>query len=325
MTGRPLAPHAAERIRMPWVAGEFYPTTAERVRKVVRELFAETRWLAGDAARLSPELPTGLLVPHAGLVYSGVVAAAGWARLDARAAVAGGAARAGDARAAVAGGGARAPVVVILGTNHGASWLRGVAASSAAAWRTPCGDVSVDAELSEAIVELGPPFSTDDDAHEREHSIEVQLPLLHEVAPGASIVPLAVSAGTGHPAIAAGRRLGELLARRRSDGTPIVLAISSDMAHYPPAEACEEVTEALWPPIRTVDAVGLASREIALHGARIPGLVCGMCGIQPTVLGLAALRAMGATAGVRIAAATSADADGPRDRTVGYLAVAFNA
>jgi AmmeMemoRadiSam system protein B len=300
---------------MPWVAGEFYPATADRVRKVVRELFAETRWLAGDAARLSPELPAGLLVPHAGLVYSGVVAAAGWARLDARGAVAAGA----------AGGEARAPIVVILGTNHGAGWLQGVAASSAAAWRMPGGDVQVDEELVAAIIDLGPPFIVDDDAHEREHSIEVQLPLLREVAPGASIVPLAVSAGTGHPAIAAGRRLGELLASRRAAGTPIVLAISSDMAHYPPAEACEEVTEALWPTIRTLDAVGVASREIAVRSARIPGLVCGMCGIQPTVLGLAALRAMGATTGVRIAAATSADADGPRDRTVGYLAVAFDA
>ena len=311
MTGRPPAPGVGAGVRMPSVAGEFYPAAGDRVSRVVRDLFAETRWLAGDAARLSPERPTGLLVPHAGLVYSGVVAAAGWARLDAR----------GD----VAGDTARAPLVVILGTNHGAGWLQGVAASSAAAWRTPCGDVPVDEELVAAIVDLGPPFMVDEDAHEREHSIEVQLPLLHEVAPRASIVPLAVSAGTGHPAIAAGRRLGELLARRRADGAPIVLAISSDMAHYPPVEACEEVTEALWPPIRTLDAVGLASREIALRNARIPGLVCGMCGIQPTVLGLAALRALGATAGVRIAAATSADADGPRDRTVGYLAVAFTA
>jgi len=246
MTGRPLVPAVAARVRLPSVAGEFYPAAAERVSKLVRELFGETRWLAGEAARLSPKLPTGLLVPHAGLVYSGVVAAAGWARLD--------------ARGGVAGGAARAPVVVILGTNHGAGWLQGVAASSAAAWRTPCGDIPVDAELVAAIVDLGPPFIVDDDAHEREHSIEVQLPLLHEMAPGSSIVPLAVSAGTGHPAIAAGRRLGELLASRRAAGTPIVLAISSDMAHYPPAEACEEVTEALWPPIRTLDAVGLASR-----------------------------------------------------------------
>ena len=50
-----------------------------------------------------------------------------------------------------------------------------------------------------------------------------------------------------------------------------------------------------------------------------------MCGIEPAVLGLAALRAMGATAGVRLAAATSADAGGPTDRTVGYLAARFDA
>jgi AmmeMemoRadiSam system protein B len=96
------------------------------------------------------------------------------------------------------------------------------------------------------------------------------------------------------------------------------------MAHYPVDDACEEVTDALLPSIKDVDPAGLAAREIAVRNARIPGLVCGMCGIQPAVMGLAALRAMGATAGMRIAASTSADADGPRDRTVGYLAVAFN-
>jgi AmmeMemoRadiSam system protein B len=309
VTGRPTGSGVDACVRMPSVAGEFYPAAADRLGRVVRDLFAETRWLAGDVARLPADKPTGLLVPHAGLVYSGVVAAAGWARL---------------AGGGPAGGSSRPPVVVILGTNHGAGWLQGVAASSATAWRTPSGDVPVDEVLGAAIVALGPPFEVDDDAHEREHSIEVQLPLLQAVVPGASIVPLAVSAGTGHAAISAGRRLGELLASRRAGGAPIVLVISSDMAHYPPVRACEEVTEALWPPIRTLDAVGLASREIALHSARIPGLVCGMCGIQPTVLGLAALRAMGATAGVRIAAATSADADGPSNRTVGYLAVAFN-
>jgi AmmeMemoRadiSam system protein B len=276
---------------------------------MVRELFAETRWLPGDPSRPRPVRPIGLLVPHAGLVYSGVIAAAGWSRLDSPAA---------DGRRD-----SRAPIVVFLGTNHGAGWLQGVAVSAAAAWRTPRGDLPVDEDLRAAIVDLGPPFLTDEDAHEHEHSIEVQLPLLQEIAPAASIVPLAVSAGIGHPAIEAGRCLGQLLARRRATGSPIVVAISSDMAHYPLDAACAEVTEALLPPIRTLDPAGLAAREIAIRGARIPGLVCGMCGIQPAVLGLAALRSMGATAGVRIAAATSADADGPRDRTVGYLAVAF--
>jgi hypothetical protein len=305
MTVRRPVSGLAGQVRSPSVAGEFYPASTERLRSMVRELLAETRWLPGDAVHPSVVRPTGLLVPHAGLVYSGVIAAAAWARLAMPSGPAG-------------------PTIVILGTNHRAGWLQGVAASGAAAWQTPLGAVAVDHELTAAVVGLGPPFGLDDEAHDGEHSIEVQLPLLQEVAPRAAIVPLAVSAGTGHPAIEAGRRLGELLARRSAAGRPVVLVISSDMAHYPVDDACEEVTDALLPSIRDVDPAGLAAREIAVRNARIPGLVCGMCGIQPAVLGLAALRAMGATAGMRIAASTSADADGPRDRTVGYLAVAFN-
>ena len=165
----------------------------------------------------------------------------------------------------------------------------------------------------------------DRDAHRGEHSLEVQLPLLDAVAPGARIVPLAVSAGTGRRAIEAGERLGRLLATRRSAGDRIVLAISSDMAHYPPADACARATEMLLPAILGLDPASLAALEEDLRQARIRGLACGMCGIEPAVVGLAALRAMGATAGTALAASTSADAGGPRDRTVGYLAARFDA
>ncbi len=165
----------------------------------------------------------------------------------------------------------------------------------------------------------------DRDAHRGEHSLEVQLPLLVAVAPGARIVPLAVSAGTGRRAIEAGERLGRLLAARRAAGDRIVLAISSDMAHYPPADACARATEALLPAILGLDAARLAALEEDMRVAGIRGLACGMCGIEPAVLGLAALRAMGATAGTVLAASTSADAGGPPDRTVGYLAVRFDA
>lgn len=310
MTGRTVANGPPGGIRAPAVAGEFYPAAPERLRSMVRELVDEVRWLPGHTTQPSADPPIGIVVPHAGLIYSGVVAAAGWAYLGA-----------GSRDSRFAGG---AQTVVLLGTNHRAGWLEGVAASRAANWRTPLGDIPVDRTLSAAIIELGPPFGVDDEAHDGEHSIEVQLPLVQETLPGASIVPLAVSAGIGHAAIDAGRRLGALLGRWRAGGVPVALAISTDMAHYPPDDACEEVTEALLPSIREIDPAGLAAREIAIRGARIPGLVCGMCGIQPAVLGLAALRAMGATTGLRIAAATSAAADGPRDRTVGYLTVAFS-
>jgi len=296
-------------VRPPAVAGAFYPAEPGLLGALTDELLEEAGRLARTADLLDRPVdqpPLGLLIPHAGLVYSGVVAAAGLRLV-----------------------GTTWPdtplTVVILGTNHGAAWLAGVASWGAGAWRTPFGDVRVDAELAGAILELGAPFILDRKAHFGEHSIEVQLPLLQVIAPQARIVPLTVATGTGQGAIEAGAALGELLARRRAAGQRVVLAISSDMAHYPASRTCAQVTDDLLPLIQGVDPWALAATEHALLERAVPGLVCGMCGIEPAVLGLAALRALGATRGVRLAAATSADAGGPSDRTVGYLAVGFSA
>jgi len=297
-------------VRAPAVAGSFYPGTKAGLTPLVHALFAA-------AARLPParvaggshDGPIGILVPHAGLAYSGVPAAAAWAciGLDGR------------------GAGQPGPLVVLLGTNHVAGWLDGVGAWDGGAWETPAGEVDVDEALVADILALGAPFRPDRDAHRGEHSLEVQLPLLAAAAPGARIAPLAISAGTGAGAVAAGARLGGLLAARRAAGDRVVLVISSDMAHYPPADACARASEVLLPAIAAVDAAGLARRERDLRKAGIRGLACGMCGIEPAVLGLAALRAMGAAVGTPLAMATSADAGGPADRTVGYLAARFDA
>jgi AmmeMemoRadiSam system protein B len=314
-------------IRQPAVAGTFYPAEPDRLADLVGGLLAEagrrTAEAVGDlgARERQPAFgrqPTdrpllGILVPHAGLVYSGVIAAAGWRLLAAG----------NDGPRSAARLGAPPTTVVLLGTNHAAAWLDGVGAWEAGAWRTPLGDLGVDADLARAILALGDPFVIDRAAHTGEHSIEVQLPILRAVMPQTRIVPLAVATGTGPDAIAAGGRLGALLAARRARGERIGLAISSDMAHYPPAIACARTTSELLPSMLALDATALAHAEGALRRAGIPGLACGMCGIEPAVLGLAALRAMGAARGLPLAAATSADAGGPPDRTVGYLAVGF--
>ena len=313
-------------VRPAAVAGMFYPAARSELQDLVDRLFAAAARLPDVRADTTAArgLPTGILVPHAGLVYSGVVAAAGWSRL-----------RPGRVRTSARGGGdgdlnpagsAEPPLtIVLLGTNHRAGWLGGAAAWDAGAWSTPVGDVGVDASLAAAIVNLGPPFLADRRAHGGEHSIEVQLPLLLAVDPFARVVPLSVSAGSGARAITGGAHLGELLAARRAAGARIVLVISTDMAHYPAAGACGRATGVLLPPILALDPAGLAAREDGLRDAGIPGLACGMCGIDPAVLGLAALHAMGATRGTILAAATSADAGGSPDRTVGYLAARFDA
>jgi hypothetical protein len=320
-------PDTDAAVRPPAVAGTFYPADPARLARMAAAMLAgatpQARTGAGTSAGsgagaapgsptgagaqvpagawATPGSPLGILVPHAGLAYSGLVAAAGWRLVPDGA------------------------TVVILGTNHTVAWLHGVGAWEAGRWRTPLGDVAVDAELASEILALGLPFGPDRGAHLGEHSIEVQLPLLRTAAPAARIVPLAVGAGTGTGAVAAGERLGTLLAQRRAAGASIVLAISTDMAHYPPADACARVTQALLPAI-----LGLLPEELARAEAAIgrgpdagAGMACGMCGIEPAVLGLAALRAMGATSGVALASATSADAGADPRRAVGYLTVAF--
>jgi len=296
-------PDTDSAVRLPTVAGTFYPADPARLGRMAAGMLAGAtpQAGAGTGASAGAGTPLGILVPHAGLAYSGLVAAAGWRLVPDGA------------------------TVVILGTNHTAAWLHGVGAWEAGCWRTPLGDVAVDAGLASDILALGLPFGSDRAAHLGEHSIEVQLPLLLAAAPAARIVPLAVGAGTGTGAVAAGERLGTLLAHRRAAGASIVLAISTDMAHYPPADACARVTQTLLPAILELLPEELARAEEAVgRGAGAgAGMACGMCGIEPAVLGLAALRVMGAISGVALASATSADAGADPRRAVGYLAVAF--
>jgi AmmeMemoRadiSam system protein B len=283
-------------VRDPAVAGSFYPARPGELRATAAACLDAAPEVAPSGRAM------GVLVPHAGLVYSGTVAAAGWR--------------------ALLTGSPPDPTVVILGTNHSA-WFEGIAVFDAGAWRTPLGDVAVDEAVATRILELGEPFEASRRAHRDEHSIEVQLPLLQTLRPNARIVPCSVAAGTGPDAIEAGARLGDLLGRLRTDGAPVLLAISTDMAHYPAHDDAVRVTERLEPAITALDAAGLARLERAETDSRIPGIACGMCGIQPSVVGLAAFRAMGATWGAVIATATSADAGAPPNRTVGYLAVGF--
>jgi AmmeMemoRadiSam system protein B len=286
------------RLRQPAVAGSFYPAQPDRLGSLVATLLAG----AGRATRpdgLDPAAVAGLLVPHAGLVYSGTIAALSWAL-------------AGEIGPAT---------IVLAGTDHQAL-ARGVGVWTGGSWQTPLGDVPIDDDLAEAIAALGPPFAPDDAAHLGEHSLEVQLPLLARACPGARIVPMAVSPRLRSHA-QAGAMLGRLLAERRTAGESILLVASSDLAHYPPARVCEATDAELLEPLLRMEADALRDAETSVLLERRPGLVCGLCGIDPVRVALTALAEMGATRGILLGAATSADAGGDARRTVGYAAAAF--
>ncbi len=297
MSPRFATPAHGTDARPPTHAGTFYEARPAALRSVVERL------LGAAASNEQAERPLGLLVPHAGLQYSGAIAARAWATLRDMPPTS----------------------VAILGTNHAAGWLDGVAVWERGSWITPLGAVPIDEELADAVADLGGPFVIDHAAHLEEHSIEVQLPILQLAAPGVPIVPLLVSCVDRRACRAAALRLGELLRRRAEAGLPVTLVASSDFAHYPNAAQAEAVGRAMLEPIVELDDAELERREAAVRGAGIRGLVCGLCGIDPVLFALAALRAMGAGRGEVLAAGTSWDAGGPPDRTVGYAAVAFRA
>ena len=208
LTASPRSPTAA--MRMPAVAGTFYPADGRALERLVDGLLARAGLADADTTIAAPRL-VGILVPHAGLAYSGAVAAVAWQRLARALAVPGGV----DTR--------QAPTLVLLGTVHRAGWLDGVGVWDAGPWRTPLADIGIDTSLASDIAALGPSFAIDRAAHAQEHSLEVQLPFVGRLLPDARIVPLAVAAGTGAAAVAAGRQLGTLLAERRAAGLPTVL------------------------------------------------------------------------------------------------------
>jgi MEMO1 family protein len=286
------------RPRPPAVAGSFYPGDPTRLKAMVTEM-REAASTAPRPADLDPGAVLGLMVPHAGLVYSGIVAALGWNL-------------AGEVTPAT---------IVLAGTDHQA-WAAGVGVWTGGPWLTPAGRVQVDGDLAARIVELGRPFAADENAHLDEHSLEVQLPLIEAACPGARIVPLAVSPRLREHA-GAGELLGRLLAERRAAGERILLVASSDMAHYPPANVCERADAELLEPLLRLDADALGELDDAIQRRGLPGLVCGLCGIDPVRVTLGAVREMGARRGILLGAATSADAGGDPRRTVGYAAAAF--
>jgi AmmeMemoRadiSam system protein B len=191
------------RIREAAVAGSFYPADPGELQSMVH------RMLDAVAPRAGPP-PKALIVPHAGYVYSGAVAAAAYARLRPYQ--------------------AQYRRVVLLGPGHCVAF-RGLAASSADAFRTPLGDVPVDHAALGALP--GDVVSVIDAAHRPEHSLEVQLPFLQSVLADFELLPLLVGDA----------RAAEVAAMidRLWGGPETLLVVSSDLSHYLPYERAREV------------------------------------------------------------------------------------
>lgn len=182
-------------VRTPAVAGSFYPNSRADLGALVDRLLDDAH------PQAEPTAPKAIVVPHAGYVYSGPIAASAFKLFEPIS--------------------HRIRRIVLVGPAHRV-YLEGLAAPGTAALATPLGQVPVDNDVLAQVPEV----IDDPRAHAREHSLEVEVPFLQRVAPNAKIVPILV--GHASPE-AVGRALERLW-----DGPETRIVISSDLSHYLP-------------------------------------------------------------------------------------------
>lgn len=275
-----------EKVRPAAVAGSWYPGTAAALTREV------DRYL--DAVRESPAgEPLGLVSPHAGLVYSGPVAAYAYRLLRGRA----------------------VDVVVLLGPSHYVAF-DGVAVADQEFFETPLGLVPVDRALADALVAASPVMHVRPAAHAREHSLEMQLPFLQRVLPEAHIVPLVMGFQTRDTIEAAAAALATVLAGRR-----VALAASTDLSHYFDAATAARLDGRVVELVSRFDVEGL-QEEFDRYPEHERGRFVA-CGGGAVLAVMRAARTLGARDARVLRYANSGDVSGDYGAVVGYLAAAF--
>lgn len=279
------------KVRSPAVAGSWYAGTPNRLRNQIEELFTH-RLGPGSLPQTVKEGPrniVGLVVPHAGYMASGPVAAHAYHHL------------AKDGKP---------DVIVIFGPNHTG---RGSALSimNEGAWRTPLGDVEIDTETANQILQASRIVDVDDRAHAYEHSIELQLPFLQYLYGSEfKFVPVCFMMQD----LESSREVGKAVAAALKGKNGLVIA-SSDMTHYEPQERAEKKDK------MAIDAA-LNMDETQYYNT-VEAYGISTCGYGPTIAAITAAKELGAKKAQLLCYKTSGDVLGDRSAVVGYAAIAF--
>jgi hypothetical protein len=275
--------------RPPAVAGGFYPADRAELAAQVQRFLAQAHAPIGGR-------PLAIVAPHAGYAYCGRILGEAWRQAA----------------------GQDYDLLVILGTNHRVAGLDAPIVWPDGAWRTPLGTVTVDAAAARALLAADPACRSATAPHATEHSLEVQLPFAQTVYPRLPILPVMVATQDPGKCERLGRALAVALRGRR----PLIVA-SSDLSHYPAAVDAERVDRATLAAIAALDPAALTRTIDAAMRGGVRDLATCACGEAPIRVAMAAAAALGATRGVVVAYANSAQAPGGDPaRVVGYGAVA---
>ncbi|MFQ6059317.1 MAG: AmmeMemoRadiSam system protein B [Anaerolineae bacterium] len=294
-TPAPTPTPGPSEVRQPAVAGQFYPYDPHELARMVDAMLANVEPV-GAGGPAHPE-PVALIVPHAGYIYSGQVAAYAFKQIE----------------------GLDYEAIVVVGNNHRDPTFRDLSVYARGAFETPLGPVPIDEELAQALIEADERIVFDRQVHRYEHSIEVELPFLQRVCPSCKIVPIIV----GQPSWENCEALADALARVLAGKHALIIA-SSDMSHYPAYEDAVRVDRATLAAIETLDPRALLDTIQEQMGQGVPNLHTCLCGQGPVLVAMIAARKLGANRVTVLKYANSGDTPfGDPSQVVGYGAVMF--
>jgi len=281
--------------RSPAVAGYFYPLDPDELRRAIEASFQHPIG-PGKLPTISPTRArgsTGFVVPHAGYIYSGPVAAHSYYKLAEE---------------------GMPETFIIIGPNH-TGYGALVSVYPSGKWSTPLGEIEVDAELARSIVNNSEYAELDVYAHTEEHSIEVQLPFLQYLFGNKfKIVPIVLALQTPEVAEDLAKAIYDAIAH---NGRDIVILASSDFTHYEPYESARSKDLKAIEKILELDTHGFYNIIKELNVS-----VCGPGGIM--VLMEYTRKVYGGNAGAELLKyATSGDTSGDKSAVVGYASIRF--
>lgn len=265
-------------IREAVVAGQFYPASPSKLEEMIAAM-------VNDKATIEDVI--GLVSPHAGYIYSGPVAGATISRIKMK------------------------DTFIILGPNH-TGFGKAFSIMIEGAWRTPLGDVEIDAELARRILTSSRYLEEDDGAHRFEHSVEVQLPFLQYFKKDIKLVPVVLAQASG----ATYKEIGSAIARAVKDlKREVIIIASSDMTHYEPQVSAQEKDS------QAIDAMLALDEDKLIE--KVDELNISMCGYAPVVSLITAAKALGAKKAEVVKYQTSGDTTGDYSSVVGYAGLIF--
>lgn len=264
------------KVRNPVVSGQFYPESPSLLQSQI-EGFVDKR--------VPKEEVVGVVSPHAGYIYSGVVAGAVISKIKFK------------------------DTFIILGPNH-TGYGSPFSIMAEGVWRTPLGEVEIDSKLGRKIVESSNYLEEDYLAHLREHSIEVQIPFLQYFKKDIKIVPIVLAFAPG----ATYKEIGKEIAKAvKNLSQEVIIIASTDMTHYEPHEIAQNKDS------KAIEAILDLNEDELLK--RVDELNISMCGYGPTVTLISACKELGAKTAELVKYQTSGDTSGNYRSVVGYAGI----